>query len=69
MLFATVDQIDSYRVESYHAVVSVHVSGGINFVRGLFVALRDFVGGKVGTSEEESARIEERGARSRASTR
>lgn len=49
LLLATVDQLDGYRVESYLGIISVHVSGGINFARGWFVALRDLVGGKVGT--------------------
>lgn len=60
---ATVDQLDGYRVESYHGVISVHVSGGINFVRGWFVALRDLVGGKVGTFENEAVQLEERAKR------
>lgn len=62
-LLATVDQLDGYRVESYHGIISVHVSGGINFVRGWFVALRDLVGGKVGTFENEAVRLEERAKR------
>ncbi len=63
LLLATVDQLDDYRVESYHGIISVHVSGGINFVRGWFVALHDFVGGKVGTFENEAVRLEERAKR------
>ncbi len=63
LLLATVDQLDGYRVESYHGIVSVHVSSGINFVRGWFVALRDFVGGKVRTFENEAVRLEERAKR------
>ena len=63
MLLTTVDQLDGYRVESYHGIISVHVSGGINFVRGWLVALRDLIGGKVGTFENESARLEERAKR------
>src|SRR5574341_2208947 len=63
LLLATVDQLDGYRVESYHGVISVHVSCGINFVRGWFVALRDLVGGKVGTFENEAVRLEERAKR------
>lgn len=63
LLLATVDQLDGYRVESYHGIVSVHVSGGINFVRGWLVALRDIVGGKVGTFENEAVRLEERAKR------
>ena len=63
MFLTTVDQLDGYRVESYHGVISVHVSGGINFVRGWFVALRDLVGGKVGTFENEAVRLEERAKR------
>ncbi|MFZ5862398.1 MAG: heavy metal-binding domain-containing protein [Nitrospirota bacterium] len=63
LLLATVDQLDGYRVDSYHGVISVHVSCGINFVRGWFVALRDLVGGKVGTFENEAVRLEERAKR------
>lgn len=60
ILIATVDMLDGYRVESYHGLVTAHVSCGINFMRGVFVAFRDFFGGRVGTFEKESARLEER---------
>jgi len=60
ILIATVDLLDGYRVESYHGLVTAHVSCGINFMRGWFVAFRDFFGGRVGTFEKESARLEER---------
>lgn len=60
ILIATVEMPDGYRVESYHGVVTAHVSCGINFMRGWFVAFRDFFGGRVGTFEKESARLEER---------
>lgn len=60
ILIATVDVLDGYRVESYHGLVTAHVSCGINFLRGWFVAFRDFFGGRVGTFEKESARLEER---------
>lgn len=63
LLLATVDQLDGYRVESYHGIISVHVSCGINFVRGWFVALRDLVGGRVGTFENEAFRLDERAKR------
>lgn len=63
LFLATVDQLDGYRVESYQRVISLQVSSGINFVRGWFVALRDFVGGKVGTFEKEAVRLEERAKR------
>ncbi|NKE72843.1 YbjQ family protein [Candidatus Manganitrophus noduliformans] len=60
ILIATVDLLDGYRVESYNGLVTAHVSCGINFMRGWFVAFRDFFGGRVGTFEKESARLEER---------
>lgn len=60
ILIATVDVLDGHRVESYHGLVTAHVSCGINFMRGWFVAFRDIFGGRVGTFEKESARLEER---------
>jgi uncharacterized protein YbjQ (UPF0145 family) len=59
-LLLTVEYLDEYRVEFYHDIVTAHVSCGINFMRGWFVALRDFFGGTVGTYERESLRLEER---------
>lgn len=60
ILISTVEVLDGYRVESYHGIVTAHVSCGINFMRGWFVAFRDFFGGRVGTFDKESARLEER---------
>ncbi len=60
ILISTVEVLDGYRVESYHGIVTAHLSCGINFMRGWFVAFRDFFGGRVGTFEKESARLEER---------
>lgn len=59
ILISTVEVLDGYRVESYHGIVTAHVSCGINFIRGWFVAFRDFFGGRVGTFDKESARLEE----------
>ena len=51
MIFTTTDAIEGHRVERYLGVMTVEVVLGVNFVRDLFGAVRDEIGGRAGALE------------------
>ena len=53
MILTTTPTVEGKQIVNYHGVVFGEVISGVNFVKDLFAGLRNFVGGRSGTSEEE----------------
>ncbi len=53
MILTTTPTIEGKQIVNYHGVVFGEVISGVNFVKDLFAGLRNFVGGRSGSYEEE----------------
>ena len=53
MILTTTPSIEGKQISSYHGVVFGEVITGINFVKDFFAGVRNFVGGRSGSYEEE----------------
>ena len=53
MILTTTPSIEGKQITSYHGVVFGEVITGINFVKDFFAGIRNFVGGRSGSYEEE----------------
>lgn len=53
MILSTTNSIEGKQIVNYHGIVFGEVITGINFVKDFFAGLRDFVGGRSSSYEEE----------------
>ena len=53
MLMTTTSTIEGHQIVEYHGVVFGEVITGINFVKDFFAGIRNIVGGRSGSYEEE----------------
>ncbi len=53
MLMTTTPTIEGHQIVEYHGVVFGEVITGINFVKDFFAGIRNIVGGRSGSYEEE----------------
>lgn len=53
MILTTTPTVEGKQIVNYHGVVFGEVITGINFVRDFFAGIRNFVGGRSGSYEEE----------------
>ena len=53
MILTTTPSIEGKQIVNYHGVVFGEVITGINFVKDFFAGVRNFVGGRSGSYEEE----------------
>ncbi|MBR3558193.1 MAG: putative heavy metal-binding protein [Bacteroidales bacterium] len=53
MILTTTPTVEGKQIVNYHGVVFGEVISGVNFVKDLFAGLRNFVGGRSGSYEEE----------------
>ena len=53
MLMTTTPTIEGHQIVEYHGVVFGEVITGINFVKDFFAGIRNVVGGRSGSYEEE----------------
>ena len=53
MILSTTPAIEGKQIVTYHGVVFGEVITGINFVKDFFAGIRNFVGGRSGSYEEE----------------
>jgi uncharacterized protein YbjQ (UPF0145 family) len=59
MIITTTPSIEGKQIVNYHGVVSGEVITGINFVKDFFAGLRNIVGGRSGSYEDELIRARE----------
>ncbi len=59
MIITTTPSIEGKQIVNYHGVVSGEVIMGINFVKDFFAGLRNIVGGRSGSYEDELIRARE----------
>jgi uncharacterized protein YbjQ (UPF0145 family) len=52
MLMTTTPDLEGRRIRSYHGVVTGEAIIGANFLKDMFAAVRDFVGGRAGAYEK-----------------
>ncbi|BAL26455.1 heavy metal-binding domain-containing protein [Azoarcus sp. KH32C] len=52
MLMTTTPTVEGRRIRSYHGVVTGEAIIGANFLKDMFAAVRDFVGGRAGAYEK-----------------
>ncbi len=53
MILTTTPTVEGKQIVNYHGIVFGEVISGVNFVKDLFAGLRNFVGGRSGSYEEE----------------
>ena len=53
MIITTTTTIEGHRIVTYHGVVCGEVVSGINFVKDMFAGIRDIVGGRSNSYENE----------------
>lgn len=53
MILTTTGSVDGRRIADHLGIVSGHAVMGTNFVRDIFAGIRDVIGGRVGSYEEE----------------
>ncbi len=53
MIITTTPTIEGHHITTYHGVVCGEVVSGINFVKDMFAGIRDFVGGRSNSYENE----------------
>ncbi|WP_102398741.1 heavy metal-binding domain-containing protein [Haloimpatiens massiliensis] len=56
MIMTTTPQIEGKRIIEYRGIVCGEVISGVNFVKDFMAGIRDFVGGRSETYEEELIR-------------
>ena len=53
MILTTTPTIEGKQIVNYHGVVFGEVISGVNFVKDFFAGVRNFVGGRSGSYEDE----------------
>ena len=53
MIITTTPTVENRPVQKYHGIVCGEVIAGVNFVKDFFAGIRDVIGGRSGTYEEE----------------
>lgn len=53
MILTTTPTVEGKQIVNYHGIVFGEVISGVNFVKDLFAGLRNIVGGRSGSYEEE----------------
>lgn len=59
MILTTTPTIEGKQIVNYHGVVFGEVITGINFVKDFFAGVRNFVGGRSGSYEDEMMKARE----------
>lgn len=59
MILTTTPQIEGKRIVEYRGIVCGEVISGVNFVKDFMAGIRDFVGGRSETYEDELIRARE----------
>lgn len=63
MLITTTPIIEGHHITAYHGVVCGEVITGINFVKDLLASVRDIVGGRSNSYEQELSKARENAMR------
>ncbi len=63
MILTTTPSIEGKQIVNYHGVVFGEVITGINFVKDFFAGIRNFVGGRSGSYEDELMKARENALR------
>ena len=63
MILTTTPSIEGKQIVNYHDVVFGEVITGINFVKDFFAGIRNFVGGRSGSYEDELMKARENALR------
>ena len=53
MIFTTTQSVEGHSIREYKGIVFGEVIAGVNFVRDIAASIRNFVGGRSGSYEEE----------------